>query len=148
MTPKTDTQSYIEFVKHHSTAVTLTAREFEADVRVEAKKIVADGVVALTLREVNDRPLPRWEPGAHVDLILGRAATRQYSLCGDLNDHHVWRLGILRDPNGRGGSLYVHDQLQTGDTVRVRGPRNNFQLVDLLATYSSPAASVSPRSCR
>jgi ferredoxin-NADP reductase len=39
------------------------------------------------------------------------------------------RLGILSDPDGRGSSLYVHDRLRVGDTVRVRGPRNNFPLV-------------------
>jgi ferredoxin-NADP reductase len=81
------------------------------------------------IEEADGHPLPRWEPGAHVDLILDEAAIRQYSLCGDPNDHHIWRLGILRDAGGSGGSLYVHDQLQVGDKVRVRGPRNNFQLV-------------------
>jgi ferredoxin-NADP reductase len=103
---------------------------FEADARVEGKRLVADGVVALTLRDVDGHPLPRWEPGAHVDLVLDQAATRQYSLCGDPDDPHVWRLGILRDPKGGGGSLYVHDRLDVGDVVRVRGPRNNFPLVD------------------
>jgi cytochrome P450/ferredoxin-NADP reductase len=101
----------------------------EADVRVEGKDDVADGVVALTLRQVADSPLPPWAPGAHVDLILDGAPTRQYSLCGDPADHHVWRLGILRDENGGGGSRFVHDRLRAGDTVRVRGPRNNFELV-------------------
>jgi ferredoxin-NADP reductase len=96
---------------------------------VAAKSGVADGVVALTLREAGDRPLPAWEPGAHVDLVLDGAPTRQYSLCGDAADHHAYRLGILRDPDGRGGSLFVHDRLAVGDAVRVRGPRNNFPLV-------------------
>ena len=122
------TPTHVESVKHQSTSLTLATRQFEADVRVAAKEAVADGVVALTLRELDGQPLPRWEPGAHVDLILGEAATRQYSLSGDPDDQHTWRLGILRDPNGSGGSLYVHDRLQAGDLVRIRGPRNNFQL--------------------
>jgi len=84
---------------------------------------VADGVVALTLRAVSVDPLPHWEPGAHVDLILDGAPTRQYSLCGDPADDSSLRLGILRDPEGRGSSLHVHDRLQTGDIVQVRGPR-------------------------
>jgi ferredoxin-NADP reductase len=100
----------------------------EADVRVEVKEEVADGVVALTLRQIADGPLPSWTPGAHVDLILDGVPTRQYSLCGDPADHHLWRLGILRDANGGGGSRFVHDRLRAGDTVRVRGPRNNFEL--------------------
>jgi cytochrome P450/ferredoxin-NADP reductase len=118
-------------VQHHRTKLTLTSatRELETDVRVERKDMVADGVVALTLRAVDANPLPRWEPGAHVDLILDGVPTRQYSLCGDPADDSFLRLGILRDPDGRGSSLYVHDQLQTGDVVQVRGPRNNFPLV-------------------
>jgi cytochrome P450/ferredoxin-NADP reductase len=106
------------------------AREFEADVRVERKETVADGVVALTLRPPGGGPLPPWSPGAHVDLILDGAPTRQYSLCGDPADHHVWRLGVLREQPGGGGSRFVHDRLRPGDTVRVRGPRNNFELLD------------------
>jgi ferredoxin-NADP reductase len=42
----------------------------------------------------------------------------------------AYRRGVLRDPDGRGSSRFVHDRLRAGDTVRVRGPRNNFPLVD------------------
>jgi ferredoxin-NADP reductase len=84
---------HVESVAHKTTTVTLVSSEFEADVRVEHKHESADGVVALTLRELGDHPLPPWAPGAHVDLILEQAPTRQYSLCGDPADHHVWRLG-------------------------------------------------------
>ncbi len=119
----------VEAAQRQSTTVTSSGREFEADVRVEAKEAVSAGVVTLTLREVHDNPLPCWEPGAHVDLILEGAATRQYSLCGSVDETAAWRLGILRDPNGSGSSRYVHDQLHAGDVVRVRGPRNNFRLV-------------------
>ena len=118
----------LDTVQHHSTSVTVVTREFEADVRVESKLQAADGVVSLTLRPIADSPLPGWSPGAHVDLILDGVPTRQYSLCGDPADHHVWRLGILRDAAGGGGSRFVHDQLRADDTVRVRGPRAAEQL--------------------
>ncbi|KWX68223.1 PDR/VanB family oxidoreductase [Mycobacterium sp. NAZ190054] len=108
----------------------MTGGEFRFDVLVEEKAAVAEGVVALTLREIDGRPLPCWAPGSHIDLILDGAPTRQYSLCGDPADRSSWRLGILRDPDGRGGSVYVHDVLRPGDAVRVCGPRNNFPMVD------------------
>jgi ferredoxin-NADP reductase len=123
----TVTHPHVETVQHRTTTVTLAGGEFEADVRVEAKQQVADGVVTLTLRDLEDRPLPPWTPGAHVDLVLDGARTRQYSLCGDPGDHHVWRLGVLREAGGD-SSVYVHDRVQAGDVVRVRGPRNNFPL--------------------
>jgi cytochrome P450/ferredoxin-NADP reductase len=122
-------QPQLETAQHSRTRLTLATREFEADVRVERKHLEADGVLSLTLREVDGLALPPWEPGAHVDLIVPGVATRQYSLSGDPHDQDVWRLGILRDPLGSGGSLYVHDQMTEGDLVRVRGPRNNFPLV-------------------
>ena len=121
---------HVEAVHHRTTTVTLATSEFVAEARVVAKHEAAEGVVTLSLREVGDVPLPRWEPGAHVDLVLDGAPTRQYSLCGDPADHHEYRVGILRDPEGRGSSRYVHDRLSVGDTVRVRGPRNNFSLVE------------------
>jgi cytochrome P450/ferredoxin-NADP reductase len=120
---------HVEAVHHRTTTVTLATAEFEAEARVAEKRTAADGVVRLALREIGGHPLPRWEPGAHVDLVLDGAPTRQYSLCGDVADHHEYRLGILRDVDGRGSSLYVHDRLRVGDTVRVRGPRNNFSLL-------------------
>ena len=119
---------HVEAVQHRTTTMTLTTREFETDVRVAAKRTAADGVVTLALHDVGGHPLPPWTPGAHIDLILGDAPTRQYSLCGDPTDRGTYRVGILRDPNGRGGSLHVHDRLQVGDLVRIRGPRNNFAL--------------------
>ncbi|MGE0299228.1 cytochrome P450 [Pseudonocardia sp.] len=123
-----DPRGHVETVRHH-TESTVVTRELETEVRVAAKEIEADGVVALTLRPVDGTPLPAWTPGAHVDLILGDGLpNRQYSLCGDVADLGAYRLGILRDAEGGGGSRHVHDRLAAGDVVRVRGPRNNFVL--------------------
>ena len=74
--------------------------------------------------------LPAWEPGAHVDLLLDEGLVRQYSLCGDPRDAKTWRVGVLLDPASRGGSRHVHERLVEGGSVRVRGPRNHFALVD------------------
>ena len=128
MTTTAEHRPHVEVVQHHTTSMTMVSEEFEVDVRVAAKEVAADGVVTLELHEAGGQPLPRWQPGAHVDLILPDAPTRQYSLCGDPADHHCYRLGILREPASRGGSEYIHDRLQVGDIVRVRGPRNNFPL--------------------
>jgi ferredoxin-NADP reductase len=100
-----------------------------ATVRVAAKRMEADGVVSLELVAPGGGRLPDWAPGAHVDLVLPNGTTRQYSLCGDRWDAHRYRIGVLREPAGRGGSAYVHDHLAVGDVVGLGGPRNNFPLV-------------------
>lgn len=95
---------------------------------VDDRSEVADGVVALRLRDPSGADLPAWEPGAHVDLVLEDDLVRQYSLCGNPADRTSWRVAVLREPEGRGGSSFVHDTLRAGDTVRVDGPRNHFAL--------------------
>lgn len=102
--------------------------EREVPVRVRSKELAADGVAVLVLEAIGGETLPEWGPGAHLDLILGGdVATRQYSLCGDPADRSTYRIGVLRDDQGRGSSRHVHDTLRAGDEIVVRGPRNNFQ---------------------
>ena len=96
--------------------------------RVAGRTEGAEGVVVLELADPTGADLPAWTPGAHVDLLLTGELTRQYSLCGDPADRSVYRIGVLREPAGRGGSAYVHDRLREGDDVDVQGPRNHFEL--------------------
>ncbi|MGW3175221.1 PDR/VanB family oxidoreductase [Streptomyces sp. NPDC001153] len=100
----------------------------QLELTVTAREFAATGVLALTLRDPLGRELPGWEPGAHVDLLLGPGLERQYSLCGDPADRSAWRIAVLREPAGRGGSAQVHEQVGEGTKVRVRGPRNRFRL--------------------
>ncbi|MFM9555912.1 Ferredoxin-NADP reductase [Streptomyces sp. cf124] len=103
--------------------------EVELDLVVERKEALAEGVALLTLRHPEGRPLPQWQPGAHIDLILRADLVRQYSLCGDPADRSRFQVAVLREPESRGGSSHVHDVLREGESVRVRGPRNHFPLV-------------------
>ncbi len=105
-----------------------TAAEQDLRLRVSRRTEGAEGVVVLELADPTGAQLPAWSPGAHVDLRLTGDLTRQYSLCGDPADRSVWRIGVLREPAGRGGSAFVHDELAEGDEVDVRGPRNHFEL--------------------
>ncbi|GGL79128.1 ferredoxin [Streptomyces fumigatiscleroticus] len=100
----------------------------ETELVVASRASAADGVLLLTLRHPLGEPLPAWEPGAHVDLVLRPDLERQYSLCGDPADRQAWRIAVLREPDGRGGSAYLHERTAVGDKLRVRGPRNHFRL--------------------
>jgi ferredoxin-NADP reductase len=102
--------------------------EPECKVEVAAREAVAEGVIALELRRADGGELPQWTPGAHIDLVLDTDLERQYSLCGDPADRRSWRIAVLREPASRGGSERVHTAVGVGDTLTVRGPRNNFPL--------------------
>lgn len=111
-----------------TTAMTTLYSEHVSDLQVAARADVAEGIVSLTLTVPDGAELPAWTPGAHVDLLLTPELTRQYSLCGSTADRASWRIAVLLDEGGRGGSRHVHASLQPGTRVRVRGPRNNFPL--------------------
>ncbi|MBJ7357393.1 PDR/VanB family oxidoreductase [Nocardioides sp.] len=94
---------------------------------IRSMTVEADGVMSLELVSAAGDVLPAWEPGAHLDVVLG-TVSRQYSLCGDPADRARYRLGVLLEPASRGGSAYVHSTLRPGDRVEVTGPRNHFRL--------------------
>ncbi|MEV6982729.1 PDR/VanB family oxidoreductase [Sphaerisporangium sp. NPDC051017] len=96
--------------------------------RVRSMTWEADGVLAVCLADPEGDVLPRWAPGAHIDLVAEGVPTRQYSLCGDPADPFLWRIAVLREEDGRGGSAFVHERLRPGALVGVGGPRNNFPL--------------------
>jgi len=110
-----------------SAAMLTVFSERRSDLLITAREVRADSVISLTLADPAGAQLPAWTPGAHIDLLLGDAV-RQYSLCGAPGDQHTWRIAVLLDPNGRGGSRQVHETLNLGDQVAVRGPRNHFPL--------------------
>jgi ferredoxin-NADP reductase len=74
------------------------------------------------------KPLPPYQPGAHVDVHLPNGIVRQYSLVLPAHEPLNYTLGIKRDPASRGGSRYVHDELRVGRTLKISAPRNNFPL--------------------
>lgn len=105
------------------TALTDTAFELT----VVSRAAAADGVTLFELAPAAGH-LPRWTPGAHLDVILPTGDARQYSLSGTPGAA-TWRIGVLREPEGRGGSVWMSDEVAVGDTLRVAGPRNHFEFV-------------------
>ncbi len=102
------------------------------NLQVAARQQASDGVVSLVLAHPDGGDLPQWKAGAHLDVHVpnpdGEPFVRQYSLCSDPGDPSSYRIGVLREPAGRGGSASVHDHLVEGSTVTVSWPRNNFRL--------------------
>ncbi|SNQ48253.1 Phenoxybenzoate dioxygenase subunit beta [Frankia canadensis] len=92
--------------------------------------LAAEDVLVIALTDPRGEALERWEPGAHIDIRLPDGEIRQYSLCGDPDDLGSWRIAVLREENGRGGSRYIHERVVAGTEIAVGQPRNNFPLVD------------------
>lgn len=104
--------------------------DHETEVVVTDIELGADGVRLITLAAPDCRPLTHWSPGAHIDVLMPGGLSRQYSLCSDPADLTSYRIGVLHEPEGRGGSRWLHEELAVGDSLRICGPRNHFELAD------------------
>ncbi len=103
------------------TAATLT-------VRIARKRSEATDICSFELVEAGGKSLPPFAAGAHVDVQLPGGMTRQYSLCNDPTESHRYLIAVLREPNSRGGSRALHDEIREGDELQISEPKNHFPL--------------------
>ncbi|MGW1624964.1 PDR/VanB family oxidoreductase [Streptomyces sp. NPDC002172] len=101
------------------------------DTIVVARRDATSRIVVLDLVRPDGGELPEFAAGAHVDVLVDRAAglVRQYSLCGPPQDRTRYRLAVLAEAASRGGSLGMH-RLREGDRLRISHPRNRFGVSD------------------
>ncbi|MBT00175.1 MAG: oxidoreductase [Oceanospirillaceae bacterium] len=98
------------------------------DVKIVRKEYETEDICLLELVRTDGGALPAFSAGAHIDLHLPGGLIRQYSLCNHPGDTHPYEIGVLRDPDSRGGSIAIHDQLNVGDQITISEPRNLFPL--------------------
>jgi vanillate O-demethylase ferredoxin subunit len=92
----------------------------------------AEGVRSFELRDRDGGDLPPFEAGAHVEVEVhladGRPGLRHYSLLGDPTDRSCYWIGVLREPDSRGGSRFMHERVALGSSLRISRPINDFPL--------------------
>ena len=97
-------------------------------VRIARKAPEALDIATFELVNVENKPLPAFSAGSHIDVHLPNGLTRQYSLCNDPSEGHRYLIGVLNDPGSRGGSRAMHDSVNEGDVLQISAPRNHFPL--------------------
>lgn len=75
-----------------------------------------------------DTPLPGYSAGSHVQVCLPNGLRNAYSLLGDPADPSRYRIAVRRQEHSRGGSRFLHEQVQPGDRLRLGTPANLFAL--------------------
>jgi vanillate O-demethylase ferredoxin subunit len=95
--------------------------------RLRSITYLAEAINGYELVDPRGRDLPRFAPGAHIELGAG-GFLRQYSLCNDAAERRRYCIAVLRESASRGGSRHLHENIRVGDVVEVSLPRNNFPL--------------------
>jgi len=95
---------------------------------------LAPGIRAYELRNPDGDELPEVQAGAHLQIPVqlqdGNTGIRHYSICSNPQRRDIYEIAVLRDDNGSGGSIAVHEQFDIGQRLHCALPRNNFGLHD------------------
>ena len=110
-------------------AAATTARD-RIGVRLQSIGYATPDIQVYEFVRPDGAPLPAVTAGAHVDVHLANGITRSYSLlhAGEALERYV--VGVKRDPNSRGGSKFMHEQLRVGTLLDLSAPRNHFPLTE------------------
>ena len=109
-------------------------------VRVVSIQELAENIKEFKLAAIEASDLPALDPGAHISLRIPphdghHELWKSYSLISfdtSLAFHEQrqssYTIAVLRDAEGQGGSVYLHDQTKVGDVLEILPTTNNFVL--------------------
>ena len=92
---------------------------------------VNDLVKRFQFEREDGTPLPHFSGGAHVVVEMNdadRIRLNPYSLMSSPLDTSHYAISVRRDDEGRGGSLYMHNEVAVGDRMTISFPVNLFAL--------------------
>lgn len=101
-----------------------------------------DGIKLFVLVDPDRWELPPFKPGAHIDLHLPNGLVRTYSLCNEPADNARYVIAVKREPDGRGGSRALHDDIRLGDVIGVSLPRGGLDPDAGIARYVFVAGGI------
>lgn len=106
-------------------------------IRVEIVKAeqMTGGVTKYEFASLDGAPLPEWQAGAHLDIVVAPEFLRQYSLSGDPADRSKYQIAVLKEDEGRGGSKLLHRIFTEGRKIFISKPINHFPLQDAAKTF-------------
>ena len=100
------------------------------------------GTRRLVLQDPDGWNLPRWRPGAHLDIHVPGVGHRSYSMCGDTARTNTWEVAVKREPASRGGSMWLLDVLNEGDVLAASMPRCTFPIADRATRHVMVAGGI------
>ena len=100
-------------------------------VKVSDIASVTETVKQFTLVAANDEPLPPFSGGSHIVVAMninGRTHRNAYSLMSSTGNTESYQIGVRKQDQSRGGSVYMHEQVKVGDVLEVTYPVNLFAI--------------------
>jgi vanillate O-demethylase ferredoxin subunit len=98
------------------------------DVVVRSSEKVTPRITAFELVDPAGVELPAFSAGSHVDVTLPNGLVRSYSLLNDSRERTRYKIAVLREEAGGGGSAWMHANVKPGDLLSISAPSNRFEI--------------------
>lgn len=123
---------YSPFIPTTREVIDKNAGKQPLHLKIERAWLETERVKGFELTAADGGDLPPFQSGAHLPVMVRDKnddwVERNYSLLSDPADRSRYRIGVLAEPHGRGGSLHLHEAIQAGDLLKAMPPRNGFPL--------------------
>ena len=110
-------------------AILASAQRWDGRLRVARKFVETGAVQTFRLMTEDGAPLPfRWKAGQYVTLALqtpNGPLRRAYTIASSPNQSRFLEITVKREATG-GASQYLHDDVQVGQLLSVKGPQGYF----------------------
>ncbi|WP_160287589.1 PDR/VanB family oxidoreductase [Pseudomonas knackmussii] len=97
------------------------------EVRVSAVEQASPLIKRFTLVREDGQPLPAFSGGSHV-IVQGDSFCNAYSLMSDPRDLSHYQIGVRLEEPSKGGSAFMHQQVEVGTRLTISTPKNLFAL--------------------
>ncbi|MBO3277187.1 PDR/VanB family oxidoreductase [Pseudomonas schmalbachii] len=101
-------------------------------VRVTAVEQVTPLIKRFTLARDDGQALPEFTGGSHVIVQMqgsdGQQFSNAYSLMSDPADTRTYQIGVRLEEQSKGGSAFMHQQVEAGTELTISTPNNMFAI--------------------
>ncbi|MCY1424277.1 Carnitine monooxygenase reductase subunit [compost metagenome] len=101
-------------------------------VRVTAVEQVTPLIKRFTLARDDGKAMPEFTGGSHVIVQMqgadGQQFSNAYSLMSDPADTRTYQIGVRLEEQSKGGSAFMHQQVEVGSELTISTPNNMFAI--------------------
>ena len=101
-------------------------------VRVTAVEQATPQIKRFTLAREDGQPMPAFTGGSHVIVQMqgadGQMFSNAYSLMSDPRDLSHYQIGVRLEEQSKGGSAFMHQQVEVSSALTISTPNNLFAL--------------------
>ena len=106
---------------------------------------VADAIKRFTFVAADGGNLPLFSGGSHIVvemMINGRVHRNPYSLMSNPEERSHYQISVLKQSSSRGGSVFMHEQVEVGTQLTISYPTNLFSISKLAKKHILVAGGI------